>query len=190
MTPATNAWPRTDAQRESLEGMLFRPSGAYTVTNTYATNQYGEVGLAVGTTPLIQTTEVAAPRSAEADAVAADNEARKVTLDDGASTNYTASSFSTRTCGTRPVPCLLNADVTPAYVSTTAPVRVRSTGGLHGPMSSSTTASTCGATSPRPRWWALTSDGSPVAFTNTRTAAPDSTRDSAVPTSRSPRSTC
>ena len=106
VTPATNAWPRTDAQRESLEGMLFRPSGAYTVTNTYATNQYGEVGLAVGTTPLIQTTEVAAPRSAEADAVAADNEARKVTLDDGASTNYTASSFSTRTCGTRPVPCL------------------------------------------------------------------------------------
>lgn len=173
VTPATNPWPGTDAQRETLEGMLFRPSGAYTVTNTYATNQYGEVGLAVGTTPLIQTTEVAAPGSAEADAVAADNAARKVTLDDGASTNYTASSFSTRTCGTRPVPCLLNADVTPAYVSTTAPVRVGAPAVFTGDV----------IVDYRFDLWRFqpttevvgpAGDGSPVVFTNTRTAAPDS----------------
>ena len=58
----TNPWPGTSAQRESLEGMLFQPSGPYTVTNTFGTNQYGEVGLAVGKKPLIQPTEVAAPR--------------------------------------------------------------------------------------------------------------------------------
>ena len=103
--------------------MLFRPSGAYTVTNTYATNQYGEVGLAVGTTPLIQTTEVAAP-ALRGRRRGGGQRGAQVTLDDGASTNFTASSFSTRTCGTRPVPCLLNGDLTPAYVSTTEPVRV------------------------------------------------------------------
>ena len=79
-----------------IEGMLFQPTGAYTVTNTFGTNQYGEVGLAVGTTPLLQNTEVAAPGSAEAAAVVADNAKRAVTLDDGASTNFTASSFSAR----------------------------------------------------------------------------------------------
>ena len=57
----TNGWPATNAARESLEGMLYRPTGAYTVTNTFTTNQYGEVGLASGTKPLIQPTEVAKP---------------------------------------------------------------------------------------------------------------------------------
>ena len=46
--------------RQALEGMLFDPTGErFTVTNTYSTNQYGEVGLALGDTPLIQPTEVA-----------------------------------------------------------------------------------------------------------------------------------
>ena len=116
-------WPTSEAGREAIEGMLFQPTGDYTVTNTFSTNRFGEVGLAVGTTPLLQTTEVAAPGSPEQLSVAADNLARAVTLDDGASTNFTAQSFSTRTCGVRPIPCLLNGDVTPPYVSTTEPVR-------------------------------------------------------------------
>ena len=72
----TVPWPTTDAGRESIEGMLFQPTGDYTVTNTFATNQFGEVGLAVGDHPLIQNTEVAKPGTPEADAVVADNAKR------------------------------------------------------------------------------------------------------------------
>ncbi len=86
--PAAVAFPRTDAQRESLESMLVAPQGAYTVADNYTTNQYGEIVLATGTKRLIQPTEVARPGSAEAAAVVADNAARRVTLDDGASTNF------------------------------------------------------------------------------------------------------
>jgi 5'-nucleotidase len=85
---AAVAFPRTDAQRESLESMLVAPQGAYTVADNYTTNQYGEVVLASGTERLLQPTEVARPGTPEAAAVAADNAARKVTLDDGASTNF------------------------------------------------------------------------------------------------------
>ena len=122
--PLSIPWPKTDTGRESIEGMLFQPTGDYTVTNTFSTNQYGEVGLAVGDHPLLQNTEVAAPGSPEAAAVVADNAQRKVTLDDGSSSNFTASSYTVSACGTRPVPCLLNGDLTPAYVSNTEPVRV------------------------------------------------------------------
>ena len=122
--PLTIPWPGTTSGRESIEGMLFQPTGDYTVTNTFSTNQFGEVGLAVGDHPLLQNTEVAKPRTPEADAVVADNARRLVTLDDGASSNFTASSSNPNTCGTRPVPCLLNGDLTPAYVSNTHPVRV------------------------------------------------------------------
>lgn len=86
--PATLTLPRTDAQRESLESMLVAPQGDYTVADNYTTNQYGEIALAAGTKRLIQPTEVARPGSAEYAAVVADNAARKVVLDDGASTNF------------------------------------------------------------------------------------------------------
>ncbi|MDR6169428.1 ExeM/NucH family extracellular endonuclease [Curtobacterium sp. SORGH_AS_0776] len=86
--PATLTFPRTDAQRESLESMLVAPQGDYTVADNYTTNQYGEVVLASGKQRLLQPTEVARPGSAEAAAVTADNAARKVVLDDGASTNF------------------------------------------------------------------------------------------------------
>ncbi|WP_292889562.1 ExeM/NucH family extracellular endonuclease [Microbacterium sp.] len=91
IAPATVAVPRDAAQRESLEGMLIAPQGAYTVSNTYSTNQYAEIGLATGTTPLITPTEIARPGTAEYTAAVADNAARGITLDDGASINFLGS---------------------------------------------------------------------------------------------------
>jgi len=85
---AAVAFPRRDAQRESLESMLVAPQGRYTVADNYTTNQYGEVVLASGTERLLQPTEVARPGTPEAAAITADNAARRVTLDDGASTNF------------------------------------------------------------------------------------------------------
>ena len=175
VAPVTNPWPGTSAQRESLEGMLFQPSGDYTVTNTFGTNQYGEVGLAVGTTPLIQSTEVATPGTPEALAVEADNAARAVTLDDGSSTNFLGNSFSSAVCGTRPTPCLTNGDLTPAYVSQAEPVRVGAPATFTDPVVVDYRFSlwrfqpTAPVVGPE-------NANAPVDFTNTRTAAPD-TRD-------------
>lgn len=90
--PATVPWPATDVRRESLEGMLVDLQGAFTVADNYSLNQYAEIALAAGTEPLWQPTEVADPHDAAAiAAVAADNAARKVTLDDGSSANFLGS---------------------------------------------------------------------------------------------------
>jgi 5'-nucleotidase len=86
--PAAIDFPLDDAQRESLEGMLLRPSGDYTITNNFTTNQYAEIGLAAGDDPLPAPTNIARPGSAEYGEVVADNARRLVTLDDGASTNF------------------------------------------------------------------------------------------------------
>lgn len=107
--PATVGLPATDAQRESLEGMLIAPQGAFTVTDTYSTNQYGEIGLAAGDTPLLQPTDVARPGTAEYSAAVADVKARGVILDDGASTNFLSAANKSK-----PLP----------YLSLTDPVRV------------------------------------------------------------------
>lgn len=88
ITPADVVVPATESQRESLEGMLLAPAGDYTVTNTYTTNQYAEIGLAVGETPILVPTEVGAPGTDEYAAAVADAAARAVTLDDGASINF------------------------------------------------------------------------------------------------------
>ena len=168
----TVPWPTTDAGRESLEGMLFQPTGDYTVTNTFGTNQFGEVGLAVGDHPLLQNTEVGAPGSPEAAAVVADNAKRAVTLDDGASSNFTASSFATSTCGTRPIPCLLNADLTPAYVSNTKPVRVGEAASFSAPVVVDYRFSLW-RFQPTAQVVGPDNATSPVSFQNTRTAAPD-----------------
>ncbi|WP_104166028.1 ExeM/NucH family extracellular endonuclease [Cryobacterium sp. N22] len=101
--------PATDADRERLEGMLVAPAGDFTVTNNYTTNQYAEIGLAAGTTPLVNPTVTDRPGSAGYTAAIAANAARAITLDDGASTNYLSSSNQGK-----PVP----------YLSTTAPVRI------------------------------------------------------------------
>ncbi|WP_253904351.1 ExeM/NucH family extracellular endonuclease [Arthrobacter sp. Br18] len=82
--------PTSEAAREAVEGMLLQPTGTFTVADNYSLNQYGEIGLASGTAPLLQPTEVAPPGTAENAAVAADNAARGIKLDDGASTNFLA----------------------------------------------------------------------------------------------------
>lgn len=92
--PANVAWPGSDAQRESLEGMLYAPSGDWTVTDVYDLNTYGEVNLARGATPLRTPTDVARPGPG-AQAVAAENATRALTLDDGASLNFLTSAKDT-----------------------------------------------------------------------------------------------
>ncbi|MEZ0449755.1 ExeM/NucH family extracellular endonuclease [Cellulomonas sp. ICMP 17802] len=109
VTPVSGTWPTTDAVREALESMLFQPTEPFTITNTFTTNQFGEVGLASGALPLLQPTEVGRPGSAEATAAAADNAARGVVLDDGSSTNFLSAA---------------NSGLTPPYVSMANPVRV------------------------------------------------------------------
>lgn len=82
------ALPADEAFRESLEGMLLTPQGPVTVADNYSLNQYGEIGLAGGTTPLEQPTAVGAYGSTEYNATVDANAARGIKLDDGASTNF------------------------------------------------------------------------------------------------------
>ncbi|MCE3291751.1 MAG: 5-Nucleotidase domain protein, partial [Arthrobacter sp.] len=104
--------PAGETFREALEGMLLRPQGQFTVTDNYALNQYGEIGLAGGTTTLAQPTAVAPYGSPEYSATVAANAARGIKLDDGASTNFLRDSAT-------------KAQVLP-YLTPTDPVRVGS----------------------------------------------------------------
>ncbi|MDQ0661544.1 putative extracellular nuclease [Arthrobacter ulcerisalmonis] len=108
--PTIFTLPATEAFRESLEGMLLAPQGPLTVSDNYSLNQYGEIGLAGGTTPLVQPTAVAPYGSAEYAAVVADNAASGIKLDDGSSTNFLKDAAT-------------KAEVLP-YLTTTDPVRV------------------------------------------------------------------
>ncbi|MFF1254842.1 ExeM/NucH family extracellular endonuclease [Pseudarthrobacter sp. NPDC058329] len=102
--------PANETFRESLEGMLLAPQGPLTVTDNYTLNQYGEVGLAGGTTPLVQPTAVAPYGSAGYTAAVAENADRGIKLDDGSSTNFLKDAAT-------------KAEVLP-YLTTTDPVRV------------------------------------------------------------------
>jgi 5'-nucleotidase len=86
--PLVTPWFTTDAEREAHEGELVELTNDLTVTNSYATGQYGEIGLATGTTPLIAPTEVEDAQTGDVAGVAADNARRLVTLDDGRSSNF------------------------------------------------------------------------------------------------------
>ncbi|WP_320537491.1 ExeM/NucH family extracellular endonuclease [Pseudarthrobacter sp. IC2-21] len=110
--PTTFTLPANETFRESLEGMLLAPQGPLTVTDNYSLNQYGEIGLAGGTTPLVQPTAVAPFGSAEYNAAVADNAARGIKLDDGSSTNFLKDAST-------------KAQVLP-YLTATDPVRVGS----------------------------------------------------------------
>jgi 5'-nucleotidase len=81
--PSTVSFPLSSAARESLEGMLLDVRGDLTVTNNYTTDRFGDIGLVDGDEPLDSPTNVVAP-GADAVALQAANDARLITLDDGA----------------------------------------------------------------------------------------------------------
>ncbi|GAB2536597.1 ExeM/NucH family extracellular endonuclease [Brachybacterium huguangmaarense] len=87
--PATfDAFPTEENRRESIESMLYLPGeGDFTVTDVYPTNQYGEIGLAIGDEPLRQPGDVMRP-GAEATAMWNAMPAQKVILDDAKTTNF------------------------------------------------------------------------------------------------------
>lgn len=80
--------PASNQQRETLEGMLVDPQGDFTITDNFSLNNYGEIGLATGKTALVQPTAVAPYGSPAYTATVAENTARAIKLDDGASTNF------------------------------------------------------------------------------------------------------
>ncbi|MBW8871718.1 MAG: ExeM/NucH family extracellular endonuclease, partial [Leifsonia sp.] len=156
--PATVGLPATAAQRESLEGMLLAPQGAFTVTDVYASNQYGEIALAAGDKPLVQPTEAARPGSPEYAAVVADNAARAVTLDDGASTNFLSAANKSK-----PLP----------YLSLSNPVRVGEPVAFTKPVVLDYRNNTWKFQPTAELTPANAASVQPVTFTNTRTAAPE-----------------
>ncbi|WP_074437031.1 ExeM/NucH family extracellular endonuclease [Tessaracoccus massiliensis] len=103
--------PATDAAKEAYEGMLVLPQGTYTITNNYALNQYGQIGLAFGDDPLFQATDAVRP-GAEATAYEAANQLKEITLDDGSSWNY----MTNATAKNSPLP----------YLSAASPMRTGS----------------------------------------------------------------
>lgn len=107
--PAAVAITEDVVQRESLEGMLVAPAGAFTVTDNYDTNFYGAIALVAGDTPLVQPTSVVEPGSPEFTAMLASNAARPIVLDDGSTTNFTTST---------------NKSIPLPYLSESAPVRI------------------------------------------------------------------
>ena len=116
------AYPTTTVDREAQEGMLLEPTDTFTVTNNFQTNGFAEIGLATGDIPLRQPTEFAAPDDTAAiDAIIADNAARAITLDDGATTNY----LSNQTTKAIPLPWL---------TGTTSPPRVGAEATFHSPV--------------------------------------------------------
>ncbi|WP_344617571.1 ExeM/NucH family extracellular endonuclease [Dactylosporangium salmoneum] len=119
--PAVIPWSEltTDAQKEAHEGELIAPQGTFTVSDNYDTNWYGSFTLAAGDAPLRQPTDAGKAGSPEAQAVVADNAARMITLDDGASVNYSGAANT----GT-PLP----------WLSPSNPVRVGSKVTFHQPV--------------------------------------------------------
>ncbi|MEP9364686.1 ExeM/NucH family extracellular endonuclease [Nocardioides sp. CN2-186] len=158
VTPLAVPWSDLDtpAEKEAHEGELVQPQGDFTVTDNYDTNYYASFTLASGDKPLVQPTDVAdAQDTAAIAAINAQNAARSVTLDDGASTNFNSAA---------------NKSVPLPWLSKTNPVRVGSAVTFHEPV----------VLEYRNSLWNLqptsqvTGDGADVAtFTNTRTAAPE-----------------
>jgi len=76
------------ADREQLEGMLVAPSGSYALTSTHQAYNFGTLWLSAGGVQT-QPTEVADAGSADAQAIAASNAARRLLVDDGYSIQVT-----------------------------------------------------------------------------------------------------
>ncbi|MGC5629388.1 ExeM/NucH family extracellular endonuclease [Georgenia sp. Z1344] len=121
--PVEAAWPETDAERELYESMLMLPTDEFTVSNTYWTLQYGEVGLATGDSPLVTPTDVANPVTDPEGVAAAeaDNAARGVVLNDGSSFNLINFNFEDHEI---PLP----------YVTPEAPLRTGASATISSPV--------------------------------------------------------
>ncbi|MDR6176455.1 5'-nucleotidase [Nocardioides zeae] len=144
------------ALREQYEGELVLPSEDYTVSNNFNLNNFGEIGLAVGDTPLITPTELVTPDSPELDDVKADNAARAIAIDDGSSTNY----LGNATNKAIPLPWISGGDV----------VRVNASATITEPVVIDWRNSTW-KYQPTQQ---LTAEGvAPATFEDTRTAAPE-----------------
>uniref|UniRef100_UPI003748031B ExeM/NucH family extracellular endonuclease n=1 Tax=uncultured Microbacterium sp. TaxID=191216 RepID=UPI003748031B len=155
--PAKISWPKTDEERELFEGMLLAPQGDFTVTNSYSTNQYAEVGLAAGTKPLRTPTDVARPGTLDYDTAVADNGARGVVLDDGASINFLNDA---------------NKGIPLPYVSLTNPVRVGAPVTFTKPVILDFRNNTWKLQPTQQLTVDNAKDVQPATFANTRTAAP------------------
>ncbi len=90
VTPLATAWSNLDTgtEKEAHEGELLAPQGGFTVTDSYDIDNFGEIGLAQGDKPLIQPTDVEDFQEGDPDSIVADNAARTIALDDGASINF------------------------------------------------------------------------------------------------------
>ena len=158
VTPLDAPWSELDtpAEKESHEGELVVPQGDFTVSDNYDTNYYASFTLAAGDHPLVQPTDVVdAQDTAAVAAIQADNAARSITLDDGASINFNSSA---------------NKGIPLPWLSQDNPVRIGSAVTFHQPL----------VLEYRNSVWNLqptgqvTGAGADVAtFENTRTAAPE-----------------
>ncbi|MGO2751797.1 MAG: ExeM/NucH family extracellular endonuclease [Pseudoclavibacter sp.] len=158
--PVTIEWPETDEERERYEGMLLAPAGTYRVSENYALNQYGEVGLSVGERLLVTPTEVGEPGSPAAAAQAEYNAAHSVILDDGASTD-----FLRREGGS-----MINAGIPLPYLSIDSPVTVGATATFTEPV---VVHYSFDSFRFQPTTTLTGSDGAPAEFSDAREAAPE-----------------
>lgn len=155
VTELQTNFPTSTDEREAHEGELLDVGAQrFTVTNTFPTNRFAEIGLATGNSPLIQPTEVARPGTPAAAAVEADNARRAVTLDDGASVDYTGAAKN------EPLP----------WLSKMNPIRVGAAADVRRPLILDYRNGTW-KLQPTSR---VTDDGDAVVrFDNTRTRAPE-----------------
>lgn len=100
--PLAISLPSDGAGRERIESMLVEPQGEFTVSDNYSLNQYGELSLAMGTSSILpgekllrQPTDVFAPGSDQAAALAEENAQRSIVVDDGATLNFSTAKNTT-----------------------------------------------------------------------------------------------
>ncbi|MDM4761561.1 ExeM/NucH family extracellular endonuclease [Galbitalea sp. SE-J8] len=155
--PVTTALPTGDAARERLEGMLVAPSGDYTVTDDYDLNAYGSIGVVAGSAPLLTPTVAAEPGPA-AVGYAADNAAKLLTLDDGASINFLGADA--------------NKDIPLPYLSPASTVRIGSGVTFTGPVVLDYRNSLWNLQPTRQLTAANAADVQPASITSVRPASP------------------
>ncbi len=158
VTPLSAPWSDLDtaAEKEAHEGEIVIPQGDFTVTDNYDANYYASFTLASGDLPLVQPTDVAdAQDTAAIAAIAADNAARTITFDDGASINFNSTA---------------NKSIPLPWLSMSNPVRIGSAVTFHEPV----------VLEYRNSLWnfqpteQVSDDGADVAtFADTRTPAPE-----------------